>query len=111
MSMTAQSPIWTTFNKREIPVVELDHQHLSNIYWFHLLIHKEKLDWAMDEIRTRFNGQLLEYKPHIDYAHELENLESAGFLHWKNINTGDQIRIGEICYEGQSIGIVWKLLS
>jgi hypothetical protein len=32
-------------------------------------------------------------------------------VHWKNINTGDQIRIGEICYEGQSIGIVWKLLS
>ena len=65
----------------------------------------------MDEIRTRFNGQLLAYKPHTDYIHELENLESAGFLQWKKQNTGDQIRIGEISYEGQSIGIIWQLLS
>lgn len=112
MQEVNKSPnVWTTFNKREIPVAELDHQHLSNIYWFHILKWKERLNWVIDEIKLRFNGQVLEYKPHTEYAHEIEFLEKEGYLTWKSNNAGDQIRIGEINFEGNTIGTIWQFLS
>lgn len=109
--VTNRPEIWTTFNKREIPVAELDHQHLSNIYWFHILKWKERLNWIVDEIRQRFNGQVLQYKPHTEYSHEMDFLENSGYLSWRNSNPGDQIRIGEIIFEGNIIGTIWQFLS
>lgn len=71
---------WTTFDGRKIPVENLTHQHLSNIYYFFLLVNKLEIPWIKKELETRFNGQLLEYRPHSKFQDEITKLQTEGYL-------------------------------
>lgn len=102
---------WRTFNGREIPVEELDRQHLSNIFWYHLICYNRRQDWTIEQLKERFNGQPIEYRPHSDHVHELEQLELQGNLIWKESGKVEQIQVGEILFEGKCIGLIWRLNS
>ncbi len=109
--ITQRPDTWTTFNGREIAPENLDHQHLSNIYWYHKLVFEEDHTWVLDVIRERYNGQLLPYAPHVDFTSELQNLEQKGFLHWHPTSNGEAITVGTIIYNNQTIGTIWKYNS
>lgn len=112
MQQVSQRPnIWTTFNGRNINPIELEHQHLSNIYWYHKLVFNIEHLWALDIIRERFNGQLMPYSPHVDFTPEMEALEQKGYLHWHPTSSGEAITVGIIVFNGQTIGSIWKYNS
>lgn len=71
---------WTDFKGQQKLVSELDQQHLSNIYWFNKILHGIETDFIKSELEERFNGQLLEYRPHISYKAEIQMLQERGYL-------------------------------
>ena len=95
---------WKTWNGKLKLIGEIDHQHLSNIYWFHLIMWDKKYIWALEEIKSRFNGQLLPYKPHIDFKDEINWLESHGMITWNETTEFEFVRSGIIKYKGTNIG-------
>ena len=109
--MTQRPETWTTFNGRTIPVENLDHQHLSNIYWYHKLVFNTEHLWVLDIIRERFNGQPLPYSPHVDCTPEMNVLEEKGILHWNPNNNREAITVGTLTYNNQLIGTIWKYNS
>jgi hypothetical protein len=109
--MLIDNKIWKTFNGREIPVEQLDRQHLSNIFWYHLLCHGRKQDWAMKELESRFNGQPIQYCPHSQHAHELEQLEQMNILKWRDNSANENIQVGELYYGKECIGVIWRFNS
>lgn len=77
---------WTTFKGKKVTFETIDHQHLSNIYWF------RKVCWDDDSFcktvefisAERFNGQILPYRPHIDFKEEIGLLRRKGYLFQKD---------------------------
>ena len=92
---------WTTFRGKNVDVETIDHQHLSNTYWY-CKIFQNASDSSLAhfeiEANKRFNGQLLPYRPHASYRDEIEYLYKKGYLRWIN----EKKRI--IVYEGFEIG-------
>ena len=93
---------WETFNGKKVSFDTIDHQHLSNCYWF------SKTAYDMDAtnlhlikisnfLADRFNGQLLPYRPHINFWFEINLLRSKDMLRYDNTNVN---RI--IIYDGIS---------
>lgn len=70
---------WTTFQGRKVKVSEMDHQHLSNIYWYYRVIlgpaYRELFESVLDICGVRFNGQVLPYRPHVEFKEERQYLE------------------------------------
>lgn len=110
-TVTLRPNTWTTFKGRVIPTEQLDHQHLSNIYWYHKLVLGFEHRWALDLIRERFNGQLMPYAPHIDFTYEISELERLGILQWAPTVKEEAITVGTLVYNGQVIGSIWKYNS
>lgn len=93
-----------SFNGRTNTLATIDHQHLSNLFYF------EKYTWPrvgtdprqeiialiQEELDERFNGQLLPYRPHIRFEQELNVLRTAGYL----------MEDGRIVVNGKQIGEV-----
>jgi hypothetical protein len=52
------------------------------------------------------NGQVLEYRPHIDFKQELQGLEEKGMLTWENKRSGG--KEGIIRRNGDVIGKVFN---
>lgn len=73
---------WTTFQGKRVSSDTADHQHLSNCYWFWKLVGKSKFDSEnfLIPIKERFNGQILPYRPHVDFKYEIDALEANGYL-------------------------------
>jgi len=76
---------WTTFQGKKVSSDTIDHQHLSNCYWYLRVIHGLRPDsWMMVGIKKklaeRFNGQLLPYRPHVDFEYEINELNKRGLL-------------------------------
>lgn len=101
------SNTWTTFKGKEVSFDTIDHQHLSNCYWFSKIVYDlEDTDIHLinitNKLAERFNGQLLPYRPHIQFATEIGLLNSKGFLRYDNSNPNRVIihngnhEIGEI---------------
>lgn len=91
----------TTFDGRTIPYNEMTHQHLSNWYWYNKIIlgnKPEAIQPLMDEIEERFDGEILNYRPHKKFYSEIGFLFSKGYLK----------PTGEIYYEGEKIGELQK---
>lgn len=68
---------WTTFQGRQVTFDTVDHQHLSNVYWYSLICLEtpiQHLKGIMDKIEERFNGQLLPYRPHSKFRQEIVTL-------------------------------------
>lgn len=98
---------WTTFQGKKVSTETVDHQHLSNCIWFIEVFwidspmaqaHRQEL---MQAIKDRFNGQLLPYRPHIDFKEEIYRLREYGYL-GKPFSNG----VALITYRGVAIGEV-----
>jgi hypothetical protein len=97
----------TSFNGTRKRVAEMDVQHLSNTYWYHLLLCDKKLQWVFGELRRR-KSKLLDYAPRIEFNHEIEYLEKDGFLKWGEPT--EVAQYGVIRYNGKVIGNVVRPL-
>ena len=78
---------WSTFKGKVTTFNTIDHQHLSNIYWYYRIVIREPLDsgfliFVCRVLNERFNGQILEYRPHIECDSEITYLENSGALVW-----------------------------
>ena len=92
-SLTQMPNVWTTFNGTKIKPTEMDQQHLSNVYWYMVVIMKFKeteFTWVMLELARRFNGQMLPYRPHVNSTEEIETLIDNGLLESFNLNLFDR---------------------
>ena len=92
---------WTTFQGKRVSFKSIDHQHLSNCYWFNRIVRgisDSDLGFVKDELAKRFNGQLMPYRPHIDFVFEITFLKQHNML--VQTNPFKQ----EILFEGHWIG-------
>lgn len=104
MSKLPQS--WITFQGREVTLETIDHQHLSNAYWFLRIYHQtpiEELSEFQEVLDRRFNGQLLPYRPHSAFREEIRFLRDKNMLRRKSHNHY------EIEWNGDVIGEVRTL--
>lgn len=95
---------YTTFSGQKKDFFELDHQHLSNVYWYNKIVI-ERDEWFLDTILKRindkFNGEILPYRPHPDFKSEVDALEDMKYLFWQDTEK----TIAKIIYEGIEVGI------
>lgn len=99
---------WKTFNDRVMYPVDMDHQHLSNIYWYHRIFFDIKMIWAIDIIESKYNGQLLPYSPHVSFTQEIKMLEEKNMIEWYARRATDIQHIAVIRFEGNTIGHIRK---
>jgi hypothetical protein len=93
---------YRTFENKTVNLNEVDHQHLSNIYWFNAVVNNKKCpDFIMDQINSRFNGSILSYIPKSTFKQEIDILDRDGLLEWKDV---DGNRVADIVFMGQKIG-------
>jgi hypothetical protein len=92
---------WGTWDGRSLTLGELEHQHLSNIYWFNVVMHNRVYTFAINELEKRFNGILLAYRPDIRFDHEITKLEKKGLLVWNRDKSH-----GHVVLNGNVIGEV-----
>ena len=93
---------YTSFNGRKTNLDEMDHQHLSNIYWFNRILNNvlpNRLTLITNITNTKFEGVILPYRPHPDFKGEVDRLEYLGLFKWN-----DQKTEAEIWYEGKLVG-------
>lgn len=74
---------WTTVDRRTILKDDITHEHLSNIYYYVRFFYPELYpDWTRREVcdllDTKFNGEILPYKPFWDY--EIARIKSKGWV-------------------------------
>lgn len=77
------SPTRFTFDGRLIKYSNLEHQHLSNIYWFNTVLHGHEHDYdeaLLAELDKRFKGEMLSYKPLKRFPAETFLLKAKGFV-------------------------------
>ena len=79
--MIATEPIWKNYFGKETPVSKLDDQHLSNIYWYNLVLFDDVPECILDEIKSRNGGKLdvLLWKP-LPIPSEIKNLRDKGMI-------------------------------
>lgn len=90
---------WGTWDGRTLNVNQLEHQHLSNIYWFNIILRNKVPLFALDELKRRFEHNLLPYRPDIRFDDEITKLEKRGFLIWNTDKTH-----GVIIFNGTTVG-------
>ena len=98
---------WRSFDGSKRRLEDVDTQHLSNIYWYHLLVCNKKLSWVFGELRRR-KSKLLDYAPLIEFPLEIKCLEQDGFLKWGEPT--EVAQYGIIRYNGKVIGNVVRPL-
>lgn len=102
---------WKTFEGVVKNIYEIDHQHLSNIHFFINLTAPEWYDDSTktiieNELRERFNGKVMPYRPLRRFKAEMDNLQSKGYLVPKKDGDGHDIIV-----DGDWIGEVDESLS
>ena len=107
---TSRPHVWVTFQGKPKLVSEIDHQHLSNMYWFHLIFWDKKLQWVIDEINDRFNGQILHYRPHLQFESEIQGLEDRGMIRWTTDGEDRFLKTGVITFKGEIIGAIHQAI-
>lgn len=90
---------WITFQGKEVSTETADHQHLSNCIWFAEVFFGIPLPEVQQAIRDRFNGQILPYRPHVDFEDEIKGLRDRGHLSKFDVNG-----VAVITYGGKTIG-------
>ena len=104
MNIDKQEPReWRTFQRKTVTMETIDHQHLSNIYWFHRIVQNTEATWVLPILKRRFNGHIMGYRPHIDFKYEIDYLERNGYLTWTENKT---LKVGTITYKGNMIGTI-----
>jgi len=106
-SKSAETKIkWTTFEGKVVDLSTMDHQHLSNIYWYNKIFTYKSATYAIAELKKRFNGEILEYKPLLRFKQEIDGLRQKGLLKWVD---NDGYSVGTITYDGRVIGTIMKV--
>jgi hypothetical protein len=93
---------WKTFQGKIVTPHEIDQQHLSNVYWYTLIFCETVSEWVIGILAERFNGQLLEYRPHVDFTEEILALRDRGMIN--EITLTPWIHDQQIVYKGEVIG-------
>ena len=106
---TSRPHVWVTFQGKTKLVSEIDHQHLSNMYWYYLIFWDKKLQWVLDEINDRFNGQILHYRPHLQFESEIQGLEDRGMIRWTE-ETKSIMKVGVISFKDRIIGAIHQAI-
>jgi hypothetical protein len=94
---------WKNFQGKEISTETADHQHLSNVLWYLKIFWPDLYPAHIREevikaIKDRFNGQILPYRPHLDFEVEIQGLKERGLLFENDDGTH------YIVFEGRIIG-------
>ena len=87
---------YTTFNGEKKIFDELDHQHLSNIYWYNKIVNRND-DITLHDIIVKLKdkyGGTLPYHPHPDFKQEINALDRMGCLRWIDDRTMADIFLG-----------------
>jgi hypothetical protein len=63
-----------------ISTKDLDHQQLSNIYWYFYLILDVKMAWIAKIVEKRFAGEFLVYTPTPAFKAEIKILKEKGLI-------------------------------
>jgi len=71
---------FVTFDNRNIDEKDMEHQHLSNRYWFDKIFWRQENTECIRVTKERFNGQLLPYRPCIRFKDEIRNKNKKGML-------------------------------
>jgi hypothetical protein len=71
------------------------------VFWSSSVNSQIMRDELLQAIKDRFNGQILPYRPHVDFIQEIEMLEDYGYL-GKPFANG----VSLITYKGVVIGEV-----
>lgn len=93
---------YTNYKGEKKDLSELDHQHLSNIYWYNKVIFDKNdiyLSIVLDQIRDRFDSKLLPYTPQWQFWQEIEYLDKIGAFVWNESRTE-----ADIVYKFKVIG-------
>lgn len=101
---------WLTFKGKRVSTSTIDHQHLSNCYWYLLVCQglpktHRMFEGIREVLADRFNGQLLPYRPHIDFKYEIDTLDRKSLL----LITSNQRRT-IIVFENEVIGEIIRPL-
>ena len=97
---------WVTFDGKEAKLSTVDHQHLSNCYWFAKIFApgRDEGRFFMEKCKKaayeRFNGHLLPYRPHLAFVQEIRELEERDMLR----NFPDNPHFKSIVLDGEVIG-------
>ena len=94
--------IYKNYKGQKTNFKEVSHDHLSNIYWFNKICNgynDTTLKFVLDEIKERFNGHLLPYRPQWQFKNEIDFLEKLGHFLWNEEKTK-----ADIIYQGKIIG-------
>ena len=100
---------YTTFDNKKVNFTEIDHQHLSNIYWFNKILNGIDLmqtdavfkSFLQKRIQNEFNGEIIPYQPKSSFTSEINELDRRGLLSWRE---EDGVRVADICYDGHVVG-------
>jgi hypothetical protein len=98
---------WRSFRDKDVTDETIDHQHLSNIFWYYRILigSLDNLPAGMKQtLDDKFNGQLLPYRPHIKFEAEIKDLEESGYLVWHN----SEKKNGDIYVHDEWVGEVIK---
>lgn len=97
---------WNTFQGRPVSLVSIDQQHLSNVYWYMIIVlgmPSSELFQVQEQLDDRYNGQLLPYRPHPSFTHEIQTLNNKGMLLLREESCTD-MTIYDIIYNETVIG-------
>ena len=97
--------VWTTFDDRTVEMKKMEHQHMSNIWYY---ITKVVPQLYNDSTRTyikswldkRFDGVILPYHPHPDFKNEKMYLEHKGWIQSNGDIVINNIKIGSYDRQG-----------
>lgn len=93
---------YTNYKGEKKSLDQVDHQHLSNIYWFNKIIWDRSDDYLrfiLDQINTRFDSVILPYIPQWQFQAELDYLDKMRFLIWNEDRTE-----ADVVYKGHVVG-------
>lgn len=94
-----------TFEGKNVSYDTIDHQHLSNCYWYNkIVLNRNENNYdVLAVLERRFNGELLHYRPKFSFKYEIE------FLYFSKIvfPTSDPDR-DVIIVDGFEIGEIIK---
>lgn len=89
-----------TYDGRETDYDTMTQQHLSNIFWYNsILMLGNKDDELLRQIDTRFGGEILPYKPVLDFKLEIKALHRRGYLTFNELENR-----WEIMYQNVVVG-------
>lgn len=91
---------WGSFDGKIQRIEDIDHSHLSNIfYWTHVVCPESYDDTTRKiielEINSRFGGKVLKYSPLRRFEGEILLLESKGWL--KEEDGVTKVIVGGLC--------------